>query len=102
VASGSSSLAGRVHNGEFSRLRRSGQIIALSIKFGNPEQLQLFFPGRNTFDIQLMPSELYRYSLRALEEAQYLAVPQMRHVQAGHLLPTKRHLADPFRSRSYI
>lgn len=65
--------------------RLMGQILALAIKLGIVDSLIPFLPMHSRITIQELPAELYRCSLRALEVANYLNKPQIRHIQVKPL-----------------
>ncbi|TXT09611.1 uncharacterized protein COLE_03545 [Cutaneotrichosporon oleaginosum] len=53
------------------------------------------FPGYSESDMELIPQALYQSSLNALEAAEYLAVPQLRHIQCAILyVVTLFHFGD--------
>ncbi|BEJ17064.1 hypothetical protein CspHIS471_0604650 [Cutaneotrichosporon sp. HIS471] len=53
------------------------------------------FPGYSEADVELIPTALYQSSLNALEAAEYLAIPQVRHIQCAILyVVTLFHFGD--------
>ncbi|WVQ80906.1 hypothetical protein IAT38_003013 [Cryptococcus sp. DSM 104549] len=60
-------------------------ILAFSIKFADVDRLASLMPSRSREDITALPGVLYHASVNALEESNYLAAPQIRHIQASLL-----------------
>lgn len=57
------------------------KILAFSIRFSTLDHLQQLFTQRSREEISGLPDLLYKASLVALDNANYLAVPQISHVQ---------------------
>jgi hypothetical protein len=60
------------------------QILALMTKLASSDSLRSFLSIRTVAEIERLPSELYQCSQVALNEANYLVVRQVRHIQVSH------------------